>query len=195
MERPIPGEAPTGRGPLAARAERALAPPMTEHSGLLLACAQIAVALAGFSGVVAAFSKFRLHPAATAFRVRLMVAASLSTVLFSLAPFVPMLFGAGEQASWRICSAVMALGGAAFPFWAVRSARRLYKAGILHTQPVTIVTNIIGGALTIALFASAAGLIEGRQAAIYVAALYFTLTLCAYYFLMQMFAIDLGKDD
>lgn len=168
---------------------------MTDHATLLVAIAQIAIAFAGFSGVIAAFSKFRLHQDVTVFRVRLMVGAGLSALLYSLLPFLPAAFGAGEALSWRISSGVMALGGFIFPFLALKPARRLYKAGLIRTQPFSIFTNIGSTILTLSLTAVAAGFLSKYAAAIYLTALFFTLILCAFYFLMQMFAIELDPDD
>jgi hypothetical protein len=168
---------------------------MTDHAGLLLAIAQISIAFAGFSGVIAAFSKFRLHQDVTVFRVRLMVGASLSGLLFSLLPFVPMQYGASETASWRIAAGFMAATGFVFPFVALGRARKLYKAGLIRTQAFSAFTNVGSTIITLSLAAVALGFLKQYAAAIYVTALYFTLILCSFYFLMQMLAIDLDKSD
>lgn len=168
---------------------------MADSAGLLLAMAQIAIAFAGFSGVIAAFSKFKLHHDVTVFRVRLMVVAGLSALVFSLFPFLPPAFGASEALSWRIASGVMALAGFIFPFFALAPARRLYKAGLIHTQPFSVFTNVGSTIFTLSLTAVAAGFIPQYAEAIYLSAIFFTLILCAFYFLMQMFAIELDPDD
>jgi uncharacterized membrane protein YdfJ with MMPL/SSD domain len=164
---------------------------MPPQSDLLIAIAQISIAFAGFSGVIASFSKFRLHADVTRFRVQLIVVAGLSTVIFSLLPFLPALFGVDEELGWRLCCAVLFVVGVVFPYFAVKRARELYRAGLLHTQAFTIVYNLIGVAITAALFFSAAGPLSHLGAAVYITSLVFTLFLCAYYFFMQMFAIDL----
>ena len=166
---------------------------MTEHADLLQTIAQIAIAFAGFAGVVAAFSTFRLAPEATAYRVRLMVAVALLTLLASLLPFIPVAFGISEDAALRISAFFFGLGTIAVAVWAWGGLRPLYQAGLLNTQVITTVWYTIGAVLIIGLMTVAAGGIATLGPAIYLGGLFFGIILCCFYFFMLMLAIELGK--
>jgi hypothetical protein len=62
--------------------------------------AQLAVAVAGFAGVIGAFSQFRMHAEATAFRVRSMVSLAIGEMIFALLPIVLANFAILRDGAW-----------------------------------------------------------------------------------------------
>jgi hypothetical protein len=168
---------------------------MTQHSDLLLTLAQIFIAFAGFAGVVAAFSHFRLAPEATAYRVRLMVAVALLMLLGSLLPLVFEATGMSAEGVTRLSASFLASGGIAIGLWAWQRLRPLYRAGLLNTQLITTVWYATTAMLVLGLFGVGAGFSQALAPAMYLGALFFGIVLCSYYFFMLMLAIELGKRD
>ena len=83
---------------------------MTGESALLTT-AEVAVAFAGFASVVTAF-RSREHDGwapQDVLRFQLMIASSLSVVLFALLPFAIDFFGASESRVWASASCVLGL--------------------------------------------------------------------------------------
>ena len=166
---------------------------MAEQADLLLTIAEIAIALAGFAGVVAAFGTFRLAPEATAFRVRLMVTEAVMVLVAALLPFVIATFGVSESTALRISAFLLGLGMIGVAVWAWVGLRPLYQAGLLKTQVITTVWYTIGAALAIGLLSVAAGRMVVIAPAIYLSGLFFGIVLCCFYFIMLILAADLGQ--
>ncbi len=166
---------------------------MTPYDEVLQLYAQLFVALAGFAGIIAAFNTFSVAPEATAFRVRFLVAVALFSLIASVLPMYPPLYGAPEIASLRISSFVAAAGlcGIAVANW--RAVRGLFKSGVLHTQSLAIVLYVGAAVQAIGLVAVAAGLLPHFGWAIYLTFLLFSIVVCSYYFVMMMLAADIGK--
>jgi hypothetical protein len=167
---------------------------MIDEADLLQTIAQISLAFAGFAGVVAAFSKFRLAPEAAIFRVRLMVVIALAILLFSLFPFLPPKFGVTELATWRLSAFLLSIVVLIIAFWSWRHLKPLYQAGLLKTQKITVVWYSAGALLCVGLLGSAAGLFGSLASAIYVTGLFFSLALCSFYFVMLMIAVELDTE-
>ena len=92
------------------------------HEDLLLAIAQIAVAFAGFAGLVSMLSSVRSekHSGIQSLLFRTMILMALTVLTFSLVPFVPNSFGLPPLISWRIASALFLIGGATGLYVGVR---------------------------------------------------------------------------
>jgi hypothetical protein len=148
---------------------------MMEQSGFLQTIAQVSIGLAGFAGVIAAFSKFKIAAKAVTYRVRLMVVLSLLTMLLSLLPFLLLEFGLSEECTWRVATGVFGVSAIPLLAWTWIGLRPLYKAGLLHTQPITAIQYTVGAVLIVALFASAAGFTGPLAAAVYLSGLFFCL--------------------
>jgi hypothetical protein len=166
---------------------------MAEHADLLRTIAQISIAFAGFSGVIAAFGRFHLAPEATVFRVRMMVVAALVTLLYSLLPFLPTALGLSESYSWRISAALMGIGLVAVYARTWTRLKLLFRAGLLDTQKHAIVVYSIGAILIVALFASATAPVAPYAPAVYVTGIFFGLAMSSYYFIMLMFAVEIDR--
>jgi hypothetical protein len=78
---------------------------MIRGGEVLLALAQIAVGLAGFSGVVAAFSRSRGFRVEDRVRFLMLVGSSFIVIVLSFVPFLLDLSGVREPAVWRLSSA------------------------------------------------------------------------------------------
>lgn len=156
--------------------------------------AQVAVGFAGFAGVIGAFSHFRIHAQATAFRVRAMVGVALVEVLFALLPSVVAGFGAGEALTWRICSGLLAALTTALLLTMARRASILYRAGRLFRLAAHLL-SALAAVLIVPLFAVALGYLGAYASAVYFAMMFFGMFLCAYHFLMLMVAVQLDASD
>ncbi len=109
-----------------------------EQAGLLQALAQIAVAFAGFAGVIGAFNRFATDVRVTAFRVRGMVALALFALLVTLAPLAVAGFGAGEDAVWRIATGFSAVLGVLLYAFLLREVLPLFRQRLLRTQVLNV---------------------------------------------------------
>lgn len=83
---------------------------MIRGGEVLLTMAQVAVGLAGFSGVVTAFSRTRDFPAEDRVRFLMLVGGSFFVILLALVPFILELGGMPERETWRWSSGVWLLG-------------------------------------------------------------------------------------
>jgi hypothetical protein len=79
---------------------------------ILIGCAEIAVAFAVFTSIVALFQHRdpERWPAFLVVRLRTMVEVSPAAMLFALVPFLPHYAGLPTSATWRVSSAALLLG-------------------------------------------------------------------------------------
>jgi hypothetical protein len=165
-----------------------------EHAAQLGVYAQLAVGFAGFAGVIGAFSEFRMHAEATAFRVRAMVTLALMEVLFALLPPLIAAFGIPAEAVWRIAGAALALCGTAAIVVMSRQASVLYRVGRL----MKVAAWVLSGAAVLVfapLWATVLGFAPGWASACYFAALFFGVFVCAYHFMLLMVAVRLDRSE
>ncbi|MDP2530352.1 MAG: hypothetical protein Q8W51_11530 [Candidatus Palauibacterales bacterium] len=83
---------------------------MIRGGEVLLAMAQIAIGLAGFSGVVAAFSRTRDFPAPDRVRFLMLVGGTFFVILLAFVPFLLELGGMEEPGLWRWSSGIWLAG-------------------------------------------------------------------------------------
>jgi hypothetical protein len=93
---------------------------------------EVAIAIAGFSGVVAVFGRRSdgLLQAADQLRLQVLLTASAIALLFSIAPFIVLDAGVSEPLFWRVGSGVQ---GA---WWILISIYRLRQARVVGVPPV-----------------------------------------------------------
>lgn len=154
--------------------------------------AELSVALAGFAGVVGAFSKFRVVPEAVNLRVRFLVSMALTVLIGSIVPPVLLALGVTEPVSMRVSAFVVAACASSLAVYAWTRLRRLQRAGLIHTQIVTAILYAIGGPFIVALWIVALGGLTTHAATIYVAALLTGLVSCCWYFIQLIFTVDIG---
>lgn len=102
-----------------------------ESDGFLLAISQIAVALAGFSGLVVATrgaSPTGWHPR-DIWSLSWMFGASIGALFLALLPILLSFFRLGEEAVWTIANLVMAAFMVIFALVMAFSGRRLTRLG------------------------------------------------------------------
>ena len=91
---------------------------MLQDSDLLQTIAEVAVAILGFTGVVAFLGQRAQGAWRTVdlFRLNQLLAAGIAALLFAFLPILLFKLGASESATWRISSGLMAVyfGGALF---------------------------------------------------------------------------------
>jgi glucan phosphoethanolaminetransferase (alkaline phosphatase superfamily) len=131
-----------------------------EPSDVLLTLAEVAVAFAGFASIVAIFQVrwTREDVPFDLFRFWVMLAFSLATLLFALLPFLLHFLGLSDDATWRSCSALLALFVVANGVFignlvrrrvptVVSSLTRSLNIGANTTYAVTLIsqiTNLLG---------------------------------------------------
>jgi len=164
---------------------------MAEYSSLLQVFAQVFIAFAGFAGVIAAFSSIRLSPEVTTFRVRSLVAVALFALFAALFPFLPPAFGASEYNTMRIAAIPVAIAMVGISYWIWRQSLPLYRAGVLDTRRFALLEYVIAATFATVFVAVAAGRLVELAPAIYLAALFFGLALCCYYFVLVILAVEL----
>jgi hypothetical protein len=165
-----------------------------ENAAQLQAYGQLAIAFAGFAGVIGAFSQFRMHAKATAFRVRAMVVLALGEAVFTLLPTLIADFGIAEHTVWRISAGALAGVAAALVVVLARQASILYRVG--HLMRNAAYALCVGAvALILPLGAAALGVGERYAAAWYFALLFFGIITCAYHFTMLIIAVRLDPSD
>lgn len=165
-----------------------------EAAAQLSTYSQVAVGFAGFAGVIGAFSRFRMHAQATAFRVRAMVGVALMEVIFSLLPPLVSGFGAGEALTWRICAGLLAVVTTGLLLVMVRQASILYRVGRLMRNAAYLL-SAVGVVVIVPLYATAAGVTGSRAPATYFAMMFFGMALCSYHFILLMVAVQLDESE
>jgi hypothetical protein len=166
----------------------------SESAAQLGVYAQIAVGFAGFSGVIGAFSRFRIHAEATAFRVRAMVVLALMEAVFSLLPTVIAGYGVSEQSTWRIAGGLLGVAGAVAVMVMARQASRLYRIGRL-IRWAAYVLCALALATIVPLLAMAAGIGVRHVTAGYFTVMFCGVVVCAYHFVMLMIAVRLDETE
>jgi len=96
-------------------------------SGNLALVAELAIGLAGFSGLVAMVGRRTGHdaPEVDAARLRAALEFSLLTTAFALLPSLPSEAGMRNSEVWRLCSALFAGSGFAYTVFKMRTVRSL----------------------------------------------------------------------
>lgn len=143
-------------------------------SDLLLAISQLAVALAGFSGLIAAIRTAApdgWYPR-DIWSLSWMLGASIGALVLSLLPLWLSLFAWPDETVYRISSAVAAVSIGSFVGVMAWTGGRLTRAGHpprVRYFPPTIVTLL--GLTSIVMAAGAAGGLHGSLTAAYVGTL------------------------
>jgi hypothetical protein len=101
---------------------------MFEESEILLTIAQLAIGVAGFSGIAVVFKR-KPGPLSDAevYRVALLFANATAAMFISLITFPLHLIFNDAANVWRVGSAITALFSALFVNWMLRHAFRLYR--------------------------------------------------------------------
>ncbi len=165
----------------------------------LFTVAEVAVTFAGFAGLVTVVSQ-RLAKTQREFdvvRFRDMLLLSLITAAFALFPTLPVVFGAGEEFTWRISALLYLIAWGGFGLQGTLIGVRLSRSGTrpfsrpLFWNNLVVHIPVIVALLLVAVDAS---LVAGVRAGVYLAALYAMLYLAGAY-LIALFIALAGADD
>ena len=163
-------------------------------SELLLAISQLAVALAGFSGLIAAIrtaSPDGWHPR-DIWSLSWMLGASIGALALALLPLWLALFGGSDESVYRISSAVAALGIGTFVVVMAWTGHRLTRTGHPPRVPYfpAAIALLLGGA-SVVTAAGAAGWLRGYIVPAYVGTLIALLLASA--FVLAVFLVLLAR--
>ena len=146
--------------------------------------AEVAVALAGFSGLFAAFRRGRGEQFTETERQALlfMIAASLGAAVLSLAPLPLLLFGIPESIVWLIGCFSLGLFLIVISAWATRSGRlSRFRRLFWSLMP-------LAWGFTVLQFLGVAGLFGLPRAAVFAAGLWWLILMASIQFLAQAVA-------
>jgi hypothetical protein len=168
---------------------------------ILNTLAEVAITLAGFSGVVVAFRLRGAHSwSPTELRVLwLLIGDSFLVLLFSLLPFPLAIANWSNDALWGFCNALLGSWFIVGNLLALFGERRDRLAQQLITVPVITpifyVVIVVAFAMGIALWLSALDLLVPRGQAIYVLGLIALLAFAAVEFLFFIGLVSRRPDD
>jgi hypothetical protein len=159
------------------------------NEAVLYALAEVAAAMAAFSGLVVAFrvrGARRWSPTELRF-LWLLVADSFILMLLALLPVPLAMAGWSDDLVWGICSTLLGAWFFIAIVIALRGERADLRAGHLvrvpFVTPILYLTTVVGAALGLALILGAWDLIEPGGEALYVFSLIILLAFAALEFL------------
>ena len=149
--------------------------------------AELAIGLAGFSGLVAIVGnrQGRDTPQLDSARLRAALEFSLLVAGFALLPSLPREAGISQPAMWQFCCAFFAASGAGFTLFKLRSLRSL--PGVTFSSPWYLFWISLSASAVLVLAAAAFGL--GSPTFAYLWALYVYLTIAALTFLRLVLSL------
>jgi hypothetical protein len=153
-----------------------------DHGDILLTLAEVSVAFAGFSGVVAVFG--RRDPGTWSFADRLrfstLVHSSLSSLLLCIVPFGLLAFNVAEASVWRSLSALFVLYAILASFLSIR--RLLAISSSERAEFTVIVIPVIFAILATIVALNIYNVAVGATFGPFLVALIFLLVLSSYFF-------------
>ena len=132
-----------------------------EDADLLLTVAEIAVAFAGFSGLVTILGQrsSRVPHQLVEHTLRAMILTSLLAVSFSLFPFLPYRLGASPDVTWRISAGAFAVALVIYVYHTASRRVALARSGVAGVMSGGIRFGaILAISAIFALFAVASGI-------------------------------------
>tara|TARA_A100001011_G_scaffold391015_1_gene475590 strand:- start:563 stop:1081 length:519 start_codon:yes stop_codon:yes gene_type:complete len=163
-------------------------------SDLLIQLAEIAVAFAGFSGVVAALGSKNVWSTVAVFRFQNLLLISIMCVFLSLLPQALSFYGLQERDVWKVASSVMLVVILIFMF-----QRGFKLVNLLNLEPADQLLRILGTAIyllsVLSVTALSLGLAEYRPIeATYVSSIIVLLFVSALQFaVLTLTAIQSGR--
>jgi hypothetical protein len=147
--------------------------------------AEVGIALAGFSALVAVLAgqPERSQAKLDGLRLQIMLESSLLVVAFALFPIVPAKFGISPEATWRISAIVYLAVDIPLTILAAKRilpVRQLYTA---HDRATSVAVQALGYGADLAMFTVVLGIASQLSAAFYFLGLYMVLVLAGILFL------------
>ena len=162
-------------------------------SDVLLAYAQLALGLAGFSAILVALSGSpHQWSAVDAFRIKNMLAFSFAGVFLGLIPVLLEFFQVGQAETWRISLLVLAgatFGGGCFALAGIRKLTRQERL-ILNPSLTVIVLSVLAAVSVVEV--AVAFMSERTAPGVFFAGLLLMLAMSIYLVLRFLFARPAG---
>ena len=159
---------------------------------LLLTIAEVSMAFAGLVGIAGLFSS-QARPdlfRAQFFLVVAMVGFALLAGLFAFLPFVVAGLGLSADASFRICSLILAIGLACWTAYGYARTRELRQSGVAPPRGVPETMIAISLIFVVALLLGSFGLLGGRTQGLYTACVFLLLGYSGYFFLRLVWSLN-----
>ena len=152
----------------------------------LLTVAEISIAVAGFSGVIATFQLRQIEHVSRGrvVAVWMIVNISLFMALFCALPFVLVQFALEDKSVWAISSALLGVYGITIGPFVIRNMR--LRREKLQVRILFTSLPIIGVALVVVNFLNSLGIIFSQEAGPFLALVVFLLSLACYNFARLM---------
>lgn len=153
----------------------------------LLTVAELAVAFAGFAGLVTVLTR-RLTGSELEFdlvRLRDLLLLSLLAAAFGLFPKLPALFGATDELTWRLSSGLLATAWGGFGIQGLLAGVRLSRGGTRPFSRPLFWSNLVVHLFcmtALAMVAADVSIVSGVRPAVYLATLFALLYLAGAYF-------------
>ena len=167
------------------------------NADLMLTMAEIAVAFAGFAGLVTVIAQ-RLSGADTTVatgRLQGMLVLSLLVAAFSFVPQLVAGFGLSEEAVWRASSGLYGLAWAGYMLFGIRLALALRTARALPTGTAALhINQVIHLISPLLLLAGAAGVWNSMTAQVYTVALFGMLYISGVLFVQVFVSLTRGDE-
>lgn len=160
-----------------------------EGEGILQTFAEVSVAFAGFTGVVAVFAHRGKQGWARAkvAQFRTMLTASLATVIFSLLPFFLHHAGLTDHLLWRTSSGLLAV----YLCWAAvgdTRHRRTVPVAAVGGWVTLFITVVFGTLVVVGQVVSAMGYFDVHYFSVYLGGLFFMVLISTLMFYQLLLA-------
>jgi hypothetical protein len=163
----------------------------------LLAIAEISIATIGFAGIMSALRPSSAHStdAMHRLRLRLMVEASASVMVFAFLPFVLLGF-VGSDRIWTVGSGILAVTSPLLVGSIYVRQRRLFGTGLIReTLLFDTVVVIMAVLVEIALIVNCIGAVFEPRSTAYLMGVLFPLAVAVAMFIRAIFAADANDRD
>ena len=163
----------------------------------LLTIAEIAIATIGFAGIMSALRPSSSHAADAMhrLRLRLMVEASASVMVFAFLPFV-LLGLVDSEKIWAIGSGILAITSPLLVGSIYVRQQRLFGSGLIReTLLFDTFVVVMAGLVEIALIVNCLGAVFESHFAAYLLGVLFPLSVAVAMFIRAIFASDAAERD
>jgi hypothetical protein len=158
---------------------------------LLLAFLASAVALAGFTGIVALIDRgaAQVSPELASFRLRSLILTALATIVMSAAPLLAIALLGDSQALWRVGCGLQAICSVVFTVRGLVLLRTFQGEAARGIRPGQFYATTAVGAVAMAILL--AGVFNYLPApASYAAGVFYFLLIVAVFFMRLVFMLD-----
>jgi hypothetical protein len=169
----------------------------TPVGDFMFTVAEVAVAFAGFAGLVTVLTQrlTKTQRESDIVRFRDMLLLSLIAAGFSLFPTLPAAFGASEETTWRVSALLFLVAWAGFGLQGLLAGLRLSQSGTRPFSRPLFWSNLavhLPAMIALLLLVVDASLVENVRPAVYLAALFAMLYLAGAYLVALFISLARG---